>query len=332
MARDVDSLPPPATVRRQVGRTVANIFVVVVSVAVLAAWAYFGFYQIEPGQHAVILRFGLYARTVTEPGLKWHLPPPIESHELVNVGSIEKEQFGFPSTGAAGEEQRLEGTVQTKDNNLAHVGFVVQYKIKNAFFSRYRVANPRDTLRDTAQAALREVIGRTSIDGVLSERRGAVEQETQDLLQKTLDRYETGLLIDGVQLQEVQPPPEVQAAFDDVIGASQDRNRSINEAQGYANEVLPRARAESVELREAAQGFRDAKVAEAQGAATRFTALLDEYRKAPEVTRKRLYLETMEEVLPDVEKVIIEPGTTNVLPYLPLGRAAEGRGGAEPAR
>jgi membrane protease subunit HflK len=280
----------------------------------------------------VILRFGLYARTVEEPGLKWHLPPPIESHELVNVGSIEKEQFGFPSAGAAAEEQRLEGTVQTKDNNLAHVGFVVQYKIKNAFFSRYRVANPRDTLRDTAQAALREVIGRTSIDGVLSERRGAVEQETQDLLQKTLDRYETGLLIDGVQLQEVQPPPEVQAAFDDVIGASQDRNRSINEAQGYANEVLPRARAESVELREAAQGFRDAKVAEAQGAATRFTALLDEYRKAPEVTRKRLYLETMEEVLPDVEKVIIEPGTTNVLPYLPLGRAAEGRGGAEPAR
>jgi membrane protease subunit HflK len=323
MARDVDSLPPAATVRRQVGRTLANVFVIAVSLAVLLAWAYFGFYQIEPGQHAVILRFGLYARTVKEPGLKWHLPPPIESHELVNVSSIEKQEFGFPSSGEASEQQRLEGTVQTRDNNLAHVGFVVQYRIKDAFFSRYRVANPRDTLRDTAQAALREVIGRTTIDGVLAERRGIVERETQSLLQTTLDRYETGLLIDGVQLQEVQPPPEVQGAFDDVIAAAQDRSRAINEAEGYANEVLPRARAESAELRQSAEGYRDAKVAEAEGAAARFTALLAEYRKAPEVTRKRLYLETMEEVLPGVEKLIVEPGTASVLPYLPLGRPAD---------
>jgi membrane protease subunit HflK len=325
MARDVESLPPADKVRRQVGRTIANVFVAVASLAVLLAWSYFGFYQIEPGQHAVILRFGLYARTVEEPGLKWHWPPPIESHELVNVSSIEREQFGFPSDAEANEEQRLEGTVQTRDNNLAHVGFVVQYRIKNAFFSRYRVANPRDTLRDTAQAAIREVIGRTTIDGVLSERRGAVEVETRDLLQSMLDRYETGLLVSGVQLQEVQPPPEVQDAFDDVIGASQDRSRAINEAEGYANEVLPQARAQSVELRQGAQGYRDAKVAEAEGAASRFTALLEEYRKAPDVTRKRLYLETMEEVLPGVEKVIIEPGTASVLPYLPLGQSGGAR-------
>jgi membrane protease subunit HflK len=325
MARDVESLPPADKVRRQVGRTLANVFVAAVSLAVLLAWSYFGFYQIEPGQHAVILRFGLYARTVEEPGLKWHLPPPIESHELVNVASIEKEQFGFPSDGDANEEQRLEGTVQTRDNNLAHVGFVVQYKIKNAFFSRYRVANPRDTLRDTAQAAIREVIGRTTIDGVLAERRGAVERETRDLLQAILDRYETGLLVDGVQLQEVQPPPEVQEAFDDVIAAAQDRSRAINEAEGYANEVLPRARAQAAELRQGAQGYRDAKVAEAEGEAARFTALLAEYRKAPEVTRKRLYLETMEEVLPSVEKIIVEPGTASVLPYLPLGQGGARR-------
>jgi membrane protease subunit HflK len=329
MARDVESLPPADKVRRQVGRTVANAFVALVSIAVLAAWSYFGFYQIEPGQHAVILRFGLYARTVEEPGLKWHLPPPIESHELVNVSSIEKEQFGFPSVGEADAEQQLEGTVQTRDNNLAHVGFVVQYKIKNAFFSRYRVANPRDTLRDTAQAAIREVIGRTTIDGVLAERRAAVEQETEELLQVILDRYETGLLVDGVQLQEVQPPPEVQEAFDDVIAAAQDRSRAINEARGYANEVLPRARAESAELRQQAQGYRDAKVAEAQGSAARFSAVLEEYRKAPEVTRKRLYLETMEEILPGVEKIIIEPGTASVLPYLPLGQAGPTRGAGE---
>lgn len=325
MARDVESLPPDDKVRRQVGRTLANAFVALTSLGVLLAWSYFGFYQIEPGQHAVILRFGLYARTVEDPGLKWHLPPPIESHELVNVSSIEKEQFGFPSDGEASEEQRLEGTVQTRDNNLAHVGFVVQYQIKNAFFSRYRVANPRDTLRDTAQAAIREVIGRTTIDGVLAERRGAVERETRDLLQAILDRYETGLLVDGVQLQEVQPPPEVQEAFDDVIAAAQDRSRAINEAEGYANEVLPRARAQAAELRQGAQGYRDAKVADAEGEAARFTALLEEYRKAPEVTRKRLYLETMEEVLPSVEKIIVEPGTASVLPYLPLGPAGARR-------
>jgi membrane protease subunit HflK len=328
MAREPESLPPDATVRRQVGRTVANTFVVLVSLGVLGAWAYFGLYQVDPGENAVILRLGRYSRTLTSPGLKWHWPPPLESHDIVSVESIEKEEFGYrgEGEGEASQQRQLEGTVQTRDNNIVHIGFVVQYRVKDAFFSRYRVADPRSSLRDSAQAAIREVIGRTAIDGVLSEQRGEVERETGTLLQDMLDRYDSGLLVKGVQLLDAQPPEDVRDAFDDVIAASQDRSRKINEAEGYANEVLPRARAEATELRQAAEAYRDTKVADARGEAARFTALLVEYRKAPEVTRKRLYLETMEQILPDVEKVIIEPGTANVLPYLPLGRPS-GAGG-----
>jgi len=324
MARDVESLPPDENVRRQVGRTVANVFVVLVSLGVLGAWSYFGFYQLQPGEHAVILSLGRYSRTVETPGLKWHLPPPLESHDVVRADLIEREEFGFPKEGEASKQQQLEGVIQTQDNNVAHIGFVVQFRIKDAFFARYRVANPSETLRDTAQAAIREIVGRTSIDGVLSEQRGSVERQTRELLQSILDRYESGLVVEGVELQEVQPPPEVQDAFDDVIAAAQDRTRKMNEAEGYANEVLPKARAEAAELSRSAEAYRDSKIAQATGDASRFSALLTEYQKAPEVTRKRLYLETMEVVLPDVEKVIIEPGTANVLPYLPLGRPPAG--------
>lgn len=312
-------------VRRDVARLLANALVVGVSLLVLGTWGYFGLYQLDPGQAAVILQFGKYRRTVTEPGLKWHWPPPLQSHQVVNVARVEQEEFG---TGVGREDQapsaRLEASMQTKDNNIVNLGFVVQYRIKDAFFARYRIESPRETLRDAAQAAIREVVGRTSIDGLLSEQRGAVERESEEVLQDILDRYESGLAIDFVQLQEVQPPAEVRAAFDDVIAAAQDRNRAINEAQGYANEILPRSRAEAAELREAAQGYRDAKIAEAAGEAERFRALVLEYRRAPGVTRKRLYLETMESVLPEAEKLIIDPGAAGILPYFPIGQRSGG--------
>ena len=211
--------------------------------------------------------------------------------------------------------------MQTSDNNIVQLSFVVQYRVKDAFASRYRVADPTSTLRDAAQAAMREVVGQMTIDGVLSERRGDVEFEAKRILQEILDSYETGLQIQAVQLQDVQPPEEVRAAFDDVIAAAQDASRAINEAEGYRNELMPGARAEAAELVAAAAGYREAKIAESEGEAARFTAIVAEYRKAPVVTRKRLFLETMETILPDVEKIIIEPGTASVLPYLPLGRA-----------
>lgn len=321
MARDVESLEPDGKVKRQVGRALFTWLLLSLSLVVLLGWAYFGFYQVNPGQNAVILRLGSYLKTVETPGLKWHLPPPLETHDLVSVDAVDVETFGFRGQEPT-DQDRLEGTVQTSDNNIVLIGFEVQYQIKDAFKSRYRVAHPRETLRDTSQAAIREVIGRTTIDGVLSDRRGAVETATRELLQELLDSYETGLLVKEVNLLDAQPPLEVRDAFDDVVAASQDKSRAINEAQGYANEVLPTARADAAKLREAAQGYRDARIAESTGEAARFTALLTEYRKAPEVTRRRLYLETMEAILPDVDKVVVEPGTATVLPYFPVGAAA----------
>ena len=255
----------------------------------------------------------------TEPGLRWHLPPPVASHEFVPVDTVEREDFGGADTatdqvsGPALEEAAM----QTRDNNIVHLGFVVQYRIGDPVEARFRVAERREILRDAAQAAVREVVGRTSIDGVLSEGRGAVEDETLEALQQLLDHYEAGIEVTSVQLQEVQPPPPVRSAFDDVIAAAQDRDRQIQESRGYENEVVPRARGEAAELESQADGYREATVAVAKGEGARFEALLAEYQRAPRVTRQRLYIETMEQVLPKVQKVIIEPGLATLLPYLP---------------
>ena len=320
---------PEEQVRRSVGRTVANLTVLGISLAVLGAWAYFGTYQLEPGQEAVILRLGQYLRTESQPGLRWHLPPPIEDHEIVNVQSLDREEFGIRPGAEPSEEDKLEAAMQTSDANIVHLSFVVQYRIKDAFESRYRIADPRPVLRDAAQAAVRGVVGRNTIDDVLSEKRGIIEIETQEALQETLDHYESGLVVLGVELQDVQPPEAVRAAFDDVLGAKQDRDRAVNEAQGYANEVLPKSRARAVELVESARGYKGARVAEATGQASRFRAIAGEYQKAPEVVRTRLFLETMEEVLPSVRTVIVEPGTA-VMPYLPLEERARDAGRAAP--
>jgi membrane protease subunit HflK len=312
-----------AKVRRQVARTLTNSVVALLVVAAVGAWGWLGVYQLEPGQAAVVLRLGRYLQTLSQPGLKWHLPPPLETHVVVSVAAIAREEFGYQADAstAPGRAELLEAAMQTRDNNIVHLSFVVQYRVKNAFHSRYRIASPREVLRDAAQAAVREVVGRTTIEGVLSEQRDVVQAEAETTLQELLDRYESGLMVLAVQLQDVQPPPEVRDAFDDVIAAAQDRSRAINEAQGYANEILPKARAEAIELGESAQGQRDARVAEATGEASRFLALSREYRKAPRVTRTRLFLETMEEVLPQARKLIVEPGTA-VFPLLPLGEGS----------
>src|SRR5215468_6487114 len=310
MARDPDDVGSDERVRRQVGRTLANVGLVLLSIALLAAWGWFGFYQLEPGQAAVILRFGKYVRTVAEPGLRWHLPPPIEDHEIVNVASIEREEFGFRrGNEKPGEEERLEASIQTSDANIVLLSFVVQYRIKDAFQSRYRIAKPGAVLRDASQAAIRSVVGRNTIDNVLYEKSGVVLAETQEALQQTLDLYESGLQVLSIDLQDAQPPASVRAAFDDVLSARQDHDRAVNEAQGYANEVLPKARAQAIEATEGARAYKESRIAESTGEAQRFRAIADEYQKAPDVVRTRLFLETMEQVLPSVHTVIVQPGT-----------------------
>jgi membrane protease subunit HflK len=324
MARKDENLGAEERVRRSVARTLGNTLFALVLLALAAGWAWLGVYQLGPGQAAIILRMGRHVDTVGDPGLQWHLPPPLETHEIVNVQEITREEFGGRGAAGAREDARAEASMQTSDNNIVQLGFVVQYVVKDAFASRYRLAEPRATLRDAAQAAVREVVGRMTIDDVLSKRRGQVAGESQELLQRILDDYDAGVTVTSIELQDVQAPEPVRAAFDDVVGAAQDANRLVNEAEGYRNEILPGARAEAVELTEAANGYREARVAEASGEAQRFLALQREHSRAPEVTEKRLYLETMESVLPEAEKVIIEPGAAGLLPYLPLVRDAVG--------
>jgi len=314
-----------ASEERKVGRLLRRRLLVLLLVAGAGTWwAMAGWFVLNPGEVAVILRFGEFARTVTTEGLHLKVvPSPVETHEIVNVSVSQRREFG--DVDATDPAVLAETAMQTSDNNIVQVEFMVQYKVGKAFESRYRVSDLDEILRDSAQAAMREVIGRNTIDDVLTGP-GAIGQVAAELLQEILDGYDSGLWIASVELQNVQPPESVRDAFDDVIAANQDRNRKVNEAQGYANEVVPRARAEASELVQGAIGYRDAKIAEAKGEAQRFLAILAEYEKAPEITRKRLYLETMEEVLPDVEKVLIEPGTASVLPYLPLGAA---KGGAK---
>ena len=324
MATEDRKLPAEERVRRSVARTLGNTLFALVLLALIAGWAWLGFYQLNFGHAAVILRLGKHVDTVGEAGLRWHLPPPLETHEIINVEQVAREEFGRAASPKAAQEALAEATMQTSDNNIVQLGFVVQYRVKDAFAARYRLADPRATLRDAAQAAVREVVGHMPIDSVLSQGKGQVADEAQALLQRILDGYDAGLLVTSIELQEVQAPDAVRSAFDDVIGAAQDADRAVTQAEGYRNELLPGARAEAVELIESASGYRDARIAESTGEAQRFAALEQAYRDAPDVTRKRLYLETMESVLPKVDKVIIEPGAAGVLPYLPLVRDAAG--------
>jgi membrane protease subunit HflK len=308
-------------VERRAGRLVRRLGLGVLVLAGLVAWqAGTGVYQLNPGEAAVILRLGAFSRTELREGLHLHLPWPIESRDIVHVGVSQRREFGDVE---AGEGEKLAETVmQTGDNNIVLVEFFVQYRIGDPFRNRYRVAESETLLEEAAQAAMREVVGRNTIDGVLSGRKDIIAAEAEELLQTLLDRYQAGIVVADLELQDAQAPAPVRQAFSDVIGANQDRNRAVNEAEAYANEVVPRARGEASELIATAQGYRAAKIADATGEASRFLAIASEYAKAPAITRKRLYLETMEAVLPDAEKLIVEPGTASVLPYLPLTPSA----------
>ena len=320
---DREPLPAEERVRRSVARTLAHGTFFLVALAALGLWGSLGVFTLQPGEAAVLLLLGRHAGTVTEEGFHLTLPPPLMLREIVKVGEVRNEDFGQVDASET-EEQAHESAMQTSDNNIVRVSFSVQYRVKDAFAARYRVADPVSVVRDAAQAAMREAVGRMTVDGVLREQREALTSDVRVALQEILDGYDAGIHLESVQLRDVEAPTAVRAAFDDVVAATQDASRLVNEAEGYRNEVLPKARAEAAELQAQAEGHREAVVAEATGEAARFRAVADEYRKAPEVTRKRLYLETMESVLPKVEKVIIEPGTTSVMPYLPIGRDARG--------
>jgi len=290
--------------------------------ALVAIWLVTGTYQVDPSQTGVVLRFGRAVAT-TGPGLHWHIPWPVEMVLKPPTAEIMKEEIGFrtidPGPPARYRSVNAESLMLTGDGNIVDLDFIVQFKIRDPLAYLFRVRGQRQTLRDCAESAMREVIGKSEIDAALTEGKFKIQEDAQALLQQTLDAYGAGIQVVTVKLQDVGPPEPVSDAFKDVISAQQDKERLINEAEGYRNDVVPRARGRAAQIVNEAEAYQQSRIKNAEGEARRFTQILKEYRKAPEVTRRRLYLEAMEEILPSMEKIVIGGKVSeNLLPYLPL--------------
>ena len=290
--------------------------VIFIILLIIAVWLASGFYIVQEGTRGVVLRLGRYLET-TMPGPRWHVPYPVESVEIVNVSGVRTVEVGY--RGNPKNKQPQEALMLTDDENIVDVQFAVQYTLKSPEDYLFKNKNPDDNVLQAAETAIREVVGKNSMDFVLSRGRCEISADVKKLMQEILDRYETGINVTTVNLQGTSAPDPVQPAFEDVVRAQQDRERFKNEGQAYANDVVPKARGVSARLIEEANGYRQSVISTAQGDASRFRQILTEYEKAPAVTRKRLYLETMESVLPGVDKVIVKPG--QVVTYLPLERA-----------
>ena len=294
-----------------------GVFLVVV--LVLAVWLVSGFYIVDEGRRGVVLHLGMY-REATMPGLRWHIPYPIESVEVVNISQVRTVEVGY--RGNPRNKQPQEALMLTDDENIVDVQFAIQYTLKSPedflFNNAYR--DPDDIVRQAAETSIREVVGKKSMDSVLNQGRSEISAGAKKLMQEILDRYQSGILVTAVALQGAAAPEQVQGAFEDVVRAGQDRERFKNEGQAYANDVVPRARGVAARLLEEANGYRSSVVSQAQGDASRFRAILAEYEKAPQVTRERMYLETMEKVLSATSKVIVDQKGSQSLLYLPLDK------------
>ena len=293
-------------------------------------WLASGFYIVDASQRGVVLRFGKYAET-TMPGPRWHLPYPVESAEIVNVSQVRTVEIGYRNNVKS--KVLKEALMLTDDENIVDVQFAVQYIIKDASEWLFNNRLPDETVKQVAESAIREVVGRSKMDFVLYQGREQVAAGAQKLMQEILDRYQTGVQVSKVTMQNAQPPEQVQAAFDDAVKAGQDRERLKNEAEAYANDVVPKARGTASRLAQEAEGHRQRVVANAEGEAARFRLLLPEYAKAPQVTRERLYLDTMQQVLSSTTKVVAESKQGGNLLFLPLDKILQlaGAPGAEPA-
>jgi membrane protease subunit HflK len=302
--------------------------ILLIVVAVVALWLISGFFIVRPDEQGVVLRFGAYNRTV-QPGLSWHIPTPIESVLKPKVTRVNRVEVGFragdgaqPSARAAAARQVPEEALMlTGDENIVDINFTVFWVIKDATRYLFNIRNPEATVKAAAESAMRESIGRTPIASALAEGRGQIEADTKKLLQAVLDSYGAGIEITQVQLQKVDPPTQVIDAFRDVQRARADQERLRNEAEAYRNDIIPRARGEAVRLVQEAEAYKQEVVARAQGDADRFLSVFNAYQTAPDVTMRRIYLETMEEILKGTNKVIIDKAAesaSGVVPYLPL--------------
>jgi membrane protease subunit HflK len=297
----------------------------VVIVAVIA-WAISGIYIVDEGKRGVVLMFGAYHKT-TLPGPHWY-PRFIQSVEKVDIETINSATIGYRSAGATRQSTTpvaRESLMLTQDENIVDIQLAVQYKVKNASDYLFKVRDPDTTLRQATESAIREIIGKNKMEFVLTEGRAEIAARVYDLTQEILDRYETGLEITSVNMQDAQPPEPVQAAFDDAVKAREDNVRLKNEAEAYANDIIPKAQGAAARQIAEANGYKDKVIAEAKGETSRFLDVLAEYKKAPEVTRKRLYIDSMEAVLRNSSKVMVDVQGGNSLLYLPLDRIMEQR-------
>lgn len=283
-------------------------------------WALSGFTIVAPEEQGVISRFGAFQRIV-DPGLNYHAPWPLERITKLPVQRVNQLAIGFRAGNGGTLDVQAESLMLTKDQNIVDLDFTVQWRIVNPAAFLFNLANPERTVADVAESVMREIIGRHTIDDALTSNKVQITNEALNLLQVVLNRYGAGVLVVGLQLQQVNPPAEVIDAFRDVQAASADAEKLKNEAKGYANQIVPLARGQAAQLLQEAEGYKTARVAQAEGDAARFNAQVEAYQANPGVTKQRLYLETMEEVLPNLPKVVTTGrGTQSVLPYLPLDR------------
>jgi len=285
--------------------------------ALVLVWVASGFYIVNTGERGVVLRFGKYVET-TEPGPRWHLPWPIESREVVNVDQVRTVEIGY-RTNVKSKVLR-ESLMLTDDENIIDLQFAVQYILKDPVEFLFVNRAPEDTVLQVAETAMREIVGKNKMNFVLYEGRADIAARAKVLMQRILDRYNTGISISQVTLQNIQPPEQVQAAFDDAVKAGQDRERLKNEAEAYFNDIVPRARGVASRLQAEAEGYKLSVIANAEGDASRFSQILTEYQKAPQVTRQRLYLDTMQTVMNNTSKILVDQKGGNSLLYLPLDK------------
>lgn len=292
-------------------------------VLVLLVWLASGFYVVDASQRGVVLTFGKYSQT-TEPGLRWRLPYPMQTHEIVKLTDVRVVEVGY--RGSDKNKVLKEALMLTDDENIINIQFAVQWFLKDPQEYLFNNRSPEDTVLHAAETAMREVVGKSKMDFALYEGREQVAAQASKIMQEILDRYQTGIVVSKLSLQNVQPPEQVQAAFDDAVKAGQDRDRQVNEGQAYANDVIPKARGTASRLLEEANGYKGRVVANAEGEASRFKQILVEYNKAPEVTRQRMYLDTVQQVLSSTSKIMVDTRGSGNLLYLPLDKLMQAAG------
>ncbi len=306
------------------GRGIALIALVIV-----ALWGFSGFFRVEPDELGAVMRFGKFVRVV-EPGLNYHLPYPVESVQTVPALRVMKTDVGMRTSGGGEIDVPEESLMLTGDENIVDVDFSVLWKVDPNRIGDYlfNIQNPESTVKAVAESAMREIIGRSNIQPVLTGARQNIETAVQELMQKTLDSYDAGVLVQQVQLQKVDPPSQVIDSFRDVQAAQSDLERLQNEAQTYANRVVPEAKGRAARILQDAEAYRAQVIANAKGQSSRFLQVYDQYKKAPDVTRQRMYLDAMEHILSGTNKTFIDTGKQGpgVVPYLPLNELGKSPG------